>query len=196
MKKTIITLVALGAVVGGGFLYKASRDAKNNPIITIQGVDTLGTQQKIVFTNEGCTYAGEQGRTIAGTATSQDFQNTCQPGQGTNLSQAQFECGLNLCQGGGNPPGQLKVCSVNYTSSTGTCNVSGCGSVANGSYAISSSEYIHALNSWGMDSVGLAHACANIIVTPEEEPFSLEKEENNTSATTSTPTPTKTNTSR
>lgn len=28
MKKTIITLVALGAVVGGGFLYKASRDAK------------------------------------------------------------------------------------------------------------------------------------------------------------------------
>lgn len=162
MKKTIITLVALGAVVGGGFLYKASRDAKNNPIITIQGVDTLGTQQKIVFTNEGCTYAGEQGRTIAGTATSQDFQNTCQPGQGTNLSQAQFECGLNLCQGGGNPPGQLKVCSVSYTGSTGTCNVSGCSGVADASYNITSSNYMHALNSWGMDSVGLARTCAGL----------------------------------
>lgn len=177
-----------------GFSTKLLVTQKNNPIITIQGVDSTGVGQTVVFSKEGCSYTSGQERSVSGIATSQDLQNLCQPSQGTNLSQAQFDCALNLCQGGN---GQLETrkspgCSnptVSYSSSTQSCTVQNCttadGTDLSASYQISQQEYLSNLNSWGMNSTGLAFACAGVPITntPREEQTALETIEGSTSTT-------------
>lgn len=169
MKKTIIYSLVGVAVVGGYFLYTATRNAEDKAsLLSIQGTSIDGVFQEMTFSNNGCVYSDESGRNFVGNTTTQEIEITCGIGDTEGVTAEQFSCAMNTCENNIN----FKSCanaSATFAStpgsSQGTCTVSGCGDI-DGSYTMTGTEFVQIQDSCG--SAGnqyfdtcVANGCAN-----------------------------------
>lgn len=182
MKKILISsLIGAGVVAGGIILYTASREVKDNSILTIQGTNMEGLFQEITFSGQGCSYSDETGRTVAGETTTEDVETTCGIGLSSGVTAEQFSCAMSLCQGEIGTPGELKLCgspTVTFTSAGGgsctvdggcTATIQGVETDITGSYEMSATEYQNLQS--GCSGSGssydtcMAYGCAGVSMT-------------------------------
>ena len=99
MNKAIITTLIGGAIVGGGMIYSQSRaENETHSIITLQGMNTSGVEQSLTFDHNSCNYSDSTGTVIDGQATSALVEESCAFSNDSSLTEAQFNCALELCK--------------------------------------------------------------------------------------------------
>lgn len=108
MKKTIITVLVTGVVVGGGLLYMKNHKAQNNNDYVvrevIEGNAKLGGCPREIRLGEwGCATIGPNCTRVEGNMTQAQLTQKCglPSDYSVNLSSSQFDCAYNACMQSG-----------------------------------------------------------------------------------------------